>query len=255
MRSASDRIWSSITTIHQTNHLPDHPLQEEPLHQENQPDSNSSKRIDANLQTSRLLQQGIHDRQEVSDDWRVDGYSQLITDRICDGWTCHFVTILFSQLPGPQKAIMHRMTDEVLRIYNTLLTRVHRNPKGMATEDLMLLVGAFDLPVYKRDRSSAPAVFCNGGLHYHALLLLPPWSRLKGSLTEHFEAKSDMYAESSGSARVHVKPVSKNHDYLVDYVFKTVLKGRLSYDDAVLVLPRAKSELTGSVPTRCLLHQ
>ena len=47
--------------------------------------------------------------------------------------------------------------------------------------------GVFDLRVYKRDRASAPMVLCNGGLHFPALVLLPPRSRLKGTLVEHFE--------------------------------------------------------------------
>ena len=34
-------------------------------------------------------------------------------------------------------------------------------------------VGAVDLPFYKRDRTSAPTVLCNGGLHFHGLMLMP----------------------------------------------------------------------------------
>jgi hypothetical protein len=37
--------------------------------------------------------------------------------------------------------------------------------------------------------------------------------------------------------------VTHDHDRLVDYVLKTVRKRRLAYDEAVLVLPRARSEL------------
>jgi hypothetical protein len=33
------------------------------------------------------------------------------------------------------------------------------------------------------------------------------------------------------------------HRRVVDYVLKTVLNGRLSYDEAVLVLPRSRGEL------------
>jgi hypothetical protein len=185
----------------------------------------------------------MNGRHEVKLDWRVAGYSELVADRVRDGWTCHLVTILFSQLPGPQRAVIHQMADEVLRIYNTLLTWVHRKPRKVATEELALVVGAFDLPVYKRDRSSAPIILCNGGLHFHALVLLPPWSRLKGSLVDHFKEKSNVYAGPGGSVRIHVRPVTGDHDRVVDYVFKTVRKGRLAYDDAVLVLPRARSEL------------
>jgi hypothetical protein len=136
------------------------------------------------------------------------------------------------------------MKDEVQRVYSTLLTRVHRKPRTARTDELLVLVGAVDLPVYKRDQSSAPQDFCNGGLHFHALVLLPPASRLKGSLPDHFDGNRDLYAGSGGSIqRIDVRPVVEDHGRVVDYVLKTVLNGRLSYDEAVLVLPRARVEL------------
>src|SRR3984957_18309091 len=104
----------------------------------------------------------------------VDGYTQLVTDRVRAGWSCSLVTFLFSQLPGPRTAVINRMKDEVQRVYSTLLTRVHRKPRTASTDDLPVLIGAVDLPVYKRDRTSGPTVLCNGGLHVHALLLIPP---------------------------------------------------------------------------------
>jgi hypothetical protein len=101
-----------------------------------------------------------------------------------------------------------------------------------------------DLPVYKRDKASGPMVLCNGGLHVHALLLIPPFNRLKGSLTDHFAEKRTLYVGSGGSiVRIDVQPVIENHGLVVDYVLKTVLNGRLSYDEAVLVLPRSRDEL------------
>jgi hypothetical protein len=39
----------------------------------------------------------------------VDGYTQPVTDRVRAGWSCHLVTILFSQLPGPRSTIISRM--------------------------------------------------------------------------------------------------------------------------------------------------
>jgi hypothetical protein len=177
----------------------------------------------------------------------------LVTDRIHDGWSCHLVTILFSQLPGPQNVVIDRMKDEVQRIYSTLVTRVHTKPRKAPTDELPVLVGAADLPVYKRDRSSAPKVFCNGGLHFHALVLIPPASRLKESLPDHFDQNSGLYAGSGNTIRrIDVRPVIEDHGRVVDYVLKTILNDRLSYDEAVLVLPRARGELVRRAmpPTR-----
>jgi hypothetical protein len=174
----------------------------------------------------------------------VDGYTQLVSDRVRAGRSCHLVTILFSRLPGPRSAVISRMKDEVQRVYSTLLTRVHRKPRTASTDELPLLIGVMDLPVYKRDRASGPMVLCNGGLHVHALMLMPPASRLKESLADHFRDKPDLYAGSGRSIqRIDVRPVVSDHGRVVDYVLKTVLNGRLSYDEAVLVLPRSRGEL------------
>jgi len=151
---------------------------------------------------------------------------------------------MFNQLPGRSEAIASRMADEVQRVYSTLVTRVHRRPRTASPDELPVLIGALDLPVFKRDRSSSPVVFCNGGLHVHALALIPPESRLGRSLTQHFEDQRDAYlGRGSAISRIHVRPVVDCHDRVVDYVLKTVLNRRLSYDEAMIVLPRASSEV------------
>jgi hypothetical protein len=168
----------------------------------------------------------------------------MVTDRVRAGWSCSLVTFLFSQLPGPRTTVISRMKDEVHRIYSTLLTRVHRKPRTASTDELPVLIGAMDLPVHKRDKASGPMVLCNGGLHVHALMLMPPTSRLKGSLADHFREKRDLYTGSGRSVqRIDVRPVVEDHRRVVDYVVKTVLNGRLSYDEAVLVLPKSRGEL------------
>src|SRR2546428_3715729 len=95
------------------------------------------------------------------------------------GWSCYLVTVLFSQLPGSRSTIVSRMKQEVQRVYSTLITRGHRKPRTASPDELPILIGAVDLPAYKSDRSSAPLVRCNGGLHFHALILMPDRSRLR----------------------------------------------------------------------------
>jgi hypothetical protein len=147
----------------------------------------------------------------------VDGYTQLVTDRVRIGWSCNLVTFLFSQLPGTRSTIISRMKDEVHRVYSTLLTRVHRKPRTASTDELPVLIGAMDLPVYKRDKASGPMVLCNGGLHVHALMLMPPTSRLKGSLADHFREKQELYVGSGRPAmRIDVRPVVSDHGRVVD---------------------------------------
>src|SRR6516165_10832387 len=137
------------------------------------------------------------------------------------------------------------MKDELQRVYSTFLTRVHRKPRSASPDELPILIGAADLPVYKRDRSSAPTVHCNGGLHFHALLLVPPASRIQQSVDEHFQINDELYRGRLGLIRtIHVRPVADGYERVVDYVFKTVLRGRVSYDEGILLLPRSNGELT-----------
>jgi len=42
--------------------------------------------------------------------------------------------------------------------------------------------------------------------------------------------------------RIDIRPVTLNHQRVDAYVFKTVLRGRLSYDAATVVLPRVRAE-------------
>jgi hypothetical protein len=135
------------------------------------------------------------------------------------------------------------MRDEVERVYSTLVTRVHRKPKTAPTNELPVFIGAADFPVFKRDRSTIPDVFCNGGLHVHVLVLIPPGSRLKVPLADHLDEKRDLYAGAGSIQRIHVEPVIRDEARVVDYVFKTIRSGRLSYDEAVIGLPRARTEL------------
>jgi hypothetical protein len=174
----------------------------------------------------------------------VEGFTRMVTDRVNDGWSSHFLTFLFSQLPGPRGAVIQSMKDELHRVYSTFLTRTHRKPRTASSDELPFLIGAADLPVYKRDRDSSPLVLCNGGLHFHALLLVPPDTRLALPVEEHFRANGGMYLGKRGSiVTLDVRPVTEGHDRVVDYLFKTVLRGRVSYDDGVLVLPRTRDEL------------
>jgi hypothetical protein len=45
-------------------------------------------------------------------------------------------------------------------------------------------------------------------------------------------------------SKIHVRPVVDGYERVVDYVFKTIKRGRVSYDEGVLILPRTRDELT-----------
>jgi hypothetical protein len=174
----------------------------------------------------------------------LTGYTQLVTDRIKQGWSCYLVTILFQQLPGSRPTIISRMKQDIQRVYSTLITRVHRRPRTASPDELPILIGAADLPVHKLTRSSAPLVRCNGGLHFHALILISGRSRLREPLQDHFQANAHLYGMDGAISKIDVRPVVDGHQRVVDYVFKTMKRGRVTYDEGVLILPRARDELT-----------
>jgi hypothetical protein len=129
------------------------------------------------------------------------------------------------------------------------VTRTHRKPRTTSADELPVLIGAADLQVYKRDPASSPLILCNGGLHFHGLLLVPPDTRLKVPVDEHFREYQDMYIGRRGLiTKPDVRPVDETPEQVVDYVFKTILRRRVSYDDGILILPRSRDELSDRVP-------
>ena len=177
----------------------------------------------------------------------VDDYTQLVLDKIGAGYSCHLATFLFPKIQLPASALLAEMRGQVQRVYSTLVTRVHRHPANASADELPILIGAFDLPVFKRNKTSTPEAMFNGGLHFHALILMPQRSRLKQSLQYHLAEYDDMYTGSGKLIQtIDVRPVVDSHRRVVDYLFKTIKRGRLSYDDGVLILPRSKGELAGT---------
>jgi hypothetical protein len=136
------------------------------------------------------------------------------------------------------------MKDEIQRVYSTFVTRTHRKPRTASPDELPVLIAAADLQVYKRDPTSSPLILCNGGLHFHGLLLVPLDIRLKVPVDEHFREYQDMYISKRRLiTRLDVRPVDQTAERAVDYVFKTMLRRRISYDEGVLILPRTRDEL------------
>jgi hypothetical protein len=220
-----------------------------PQHTINRP---SNMQYAVNTQTSNPTNSSYPGNETKPINRLVQGYAEMVTDRVNDGWSCHLLTFLFSQLPGPRSAVISRMKDEVHRVYSTFITRVTRKPRTASPDRLPVLIAAADLPVYKRDRASSPKAHCNGGLHFHALLLTPASSRLVDAVDGHFRLNERHYLGQSGiMAGIHVRPVTSDPGYVVEYVFKTVLRERVSYDEGILILPRAASELAPGKSPLC----
>ncbi|MCK1297521.1 hypothetical protein IVB33_30245 [Bradyrhizobium sp. 24] len=231
MPPITDGIWSSIIKIQTKFEYPIHQTEHERDIDLIQSVHASSIPFKQRFPASRSLQLVIA------------GYARLVSDRMEDEWSAYLVTFVFDHLRGPRASVLGQMRDEILRIYSTFVTRTHRKPRAVPPDQLPVLIAVADLPVAKSAPSNEPTS-CNGGLHFHAVLLVPPTTRLKEPVTEHFKNQANLYAGPRKLvARIHVQPITATPECVADYVFKSVLRGRISYDDSLLVLPRASGEL------------
>ena len=173
----------------------------------------------------------------------ADAWGDYIEARLDEGWHPFLLTFMFEQLPGSQAAKMAQMAHFLERAYALFVMRVVRKPKTAQSRGVApIWLCAPDLPVYKQTgKHSLRDVVVNDGLHYHVILLLPPWSRL-WDVVMHFEELRPTYRKRAALDRVDVEPIVNRHRYVAGYGWKSILKGRFDVGDG-FVLPRALTEL------------
>jgi hypothetical protein len=166
-----------------------------------------------------------------------DDWTQSLIDA---GWSPYLLTFMFSPLPGNQNSKIHQMRREVEKFYSKLLTRVVRRPNSSC--DKPVLFAFVDLPVAKKDKISTIDAVVNDGLHFHAIVLIPPNSRLSVPLDLHIASLSQVYlGDRRKLDHIDVKPFYTEKSFrVVDYALKA-LKKKLDYDD-FLIFPKASSE-------------
>src|ERR1022692_204175 len=116
----------------------------------------------------------------------VEGYGQWIREKIDQSWEAYILTITFNQIPGSRSSMLNQMKLELESVYATMLSRIVRCPMSAKNaERLPIWIGSPDFPVPKYQKQSLRNVTVNDGLHYHAICLISPDSRLKESLEDH----------------------------------------------------------------------
>src|SRR4029077_17292603 len=159
----------------------------------------------------------------------IAGYTELIQQRIDEGFSAFLLTFMFKQLAGPPKALLMQMNDEVQRVYSTFVTRVVRNPRSEFLKDaLPFLITVPDRPVSKKNKQNLSDLTINGGLHLHGILCVPGNSRLKVDAAAHFNANKALYVKNR-LLRINIKPVYSED--VVDYAFKALKNGNATPDD------------------------
>jgi hypothetical protein len=135
------------------------------------------------------------------------------------------------------------MIREVTRFHDLLTNHVVRKRKAAEWRDLVpVLIGAPDYPVIKRQKPDAKLYQVNDGLHFNAVVLLPPrngpspngkQSRMRDTLRKHVKLKGAQYL-TARLGRIDVTRV-KPGTTMTDYMLKAFRRGRITSDD-ILVL-------------------
>jgi hypothetical protein len=156
--------------------------------------------------------------------------SEWLQEYLIEGWTAYLATFKFKQLAGPRHVVLQKMLNEIDRLYSTFSTRVVRHPRSKSQRQLCpILLVAPDLPVPRCQRTTSNDLI-NDGLHYHGILLVPALSRLKVSAIEHFANKKELYVKNC-LLELDVRPIDRNLPKVVHYIFKSITRGRFSWED------------------------
>ncbi|MDO8878106.1 MAG: hypothetical protein Q8M24_00040 [Pseudolabrys sp.] len=183
----------------------------------------------------------LHDARPIDD--TIKGYARFASQRVAQGWAPLIVTMMFNRLHGMPEPILPQMFDEASRVYQTFVTRVVRRPLSpRSVDDLPVMIAAPDFSVGKTDKPIA-RISLNDGLHLHAILRVPPRSRLPIPVDEHFRTHQALYVnDRSKLSTLDVRPINDGIELAAEYVLKSVRRRRFSPDE-VLVLPRALAEM------------
>lgn len=169
----------------------------------------------------------------------IEAYDQMVSDRIAENWEASLITFMFN--PTSKYA----MTNSIEHFYERLITRVVKRPKSVNAVLPMMIVVA-DLPVHKRQqRMSNLQALPNDGLHHHGVVLIPPKNNLGKPLKQHVSENKRLYLNDRNISSLDIAPVTTSTTArMTDYVMKTFKRGKVDYDDAVIVLPRSRTEPT-----------
>jgi hypothetical protein len=158
-------------------------------------------------------------------------------------WEAYFLTFLFRHIPGPVQEKIRQMHKDISSFYGKLASWVVRDPKSPKIAHLLpRAVFLPDGPCYTGRKKGLREVTINDGLHFHGILLVPTRSRLKVPFLQHLREKKRIYNRRN-ILMYYAEPIRDHHRFVADYAGKAVKRGRVSYDD-VLILPRTGAEMS-----------
>jgi hypothetical protein len=172
----------------------------------------------------------------------MDQVSKWMEEYVDLEWTPYHMVFMFRHIPGSEQEKIRQMHKDIASFYGKLASWVVRDPKSPKCAHLLPRAVFFpDVPYSTRLTQGLSEVKINDGLHFHGIILVPTRSRLKVPFLEHLREKKRIYSRRN-VLRYYAEPIWDHHRFVADYGGKAIKRGRLSYDD-VLVLPRTGKEL------------
>lgn len=167
------------------------------------------------------------------------GYASWVKEHVELGYSPYFMSFMFRSLGGKTSTRIETMNGNIERVYSRMVTRFSRRPNAPSErEKLPLMIVSADLPVPKHIRDPLSVVAPNGGLHSHAMFMVPPVSRFEGRfdlwvLENHAELISDTHLQRIWTEKVTTRP-----GYVTKYAIKAA--GHRLPLDSMLILPRER---------------
>jgi hypothetical protein len=174
----------------------------------------------------------------------IKEYASWFQNYMDAGWRIYLLTFMFKKISGSKDVLIARMADEIDRVYSILVSRTVRRPRALSSMDMLpILLGCPDLPGARETKASLADITINGGLHIHAVVALPKRTKLGVGLVKHFRRKRFAYVwPHRPLARIDVRRVRGNLEYITDYGLKSFKRGRMG-PDHLLIFPKSRSEL------------
>lgn len=175
----------------------------------------------------------------------VDSWCDFVEERVSVGWIPYLLTFQFKEIGGPRHQVALEMEKDLERVYATFLTRVVRRPASRRSAGkLPIWIACPDYPVRKNDKQPVDDFCINDGRHVHAVCLMPPKSRMKESLKEHFDESAALYVRAQlPLVLIHAVLITETPGKATDYLLKALKSGRATNDE-IIVLPRLANEVS-----------
>ena len=156
------------------------------------------------------------------------------------GWKAYLVTFLFNHLPGSERAQVGQMGRRIEGFYAALLTHMMHGPNRKVNLGRRPIMIAVPETCWRAmvQRFNLADVRPNGGWHYHAIFLVPPWTRKKAKPFDAFFAREyhRFVYPADELRRVHVERMDSKWAAVWSYITKAKGRNPNAQDD-ILLLP------------------